>query len=186
MHYPVNLVVTGRMCLVVGGGRVALRKAASLVECGALVTVVAPVIDPAIEALGVSTIRRPYRAGDIDGYWLAIAATDDQVVNQAVFDDGIAHRVWVNSADDPERCSFTLPAVVRHDPILLTASTGGTAPALAAWLRRRLESELGPELADVARRLGAERDRVHAAGGSTEGLDWDTVIEAYLAAEAGR
>jgi siroheme synthase-like protein len=186
MHYPVNLVVTGRKCLVVGGGRVALRKVASLVECGALVTVVAPVVIPAIEALGVTIVRRPYRRDEVDGYWLAITATDDPAVNQAVFDDGVAHRVWVNSADDPERCSFTLPAVVRHDPVLVTASTGGTAPALAAWLRRRLEAEIGPELAEVARRVSAERDRVHAAGGSTEGIDWDAVIEAYLAAEAGR
>jgi siroheme synthase-like protein len=186
MHYPVNLVVAGRPCLVVGGGRVALRKVASLVDCGALVTVVAPAVDPAIEALGVTIARRRYRRGEVDGYWLAITATDDPEVNQAVFDDGVAHRVWVNSADDPDRCSFTLPSVVRHDPILLTASTGGTAPALAAWLRRRLEAEIGPELAEVARRIAAERDRVHAAGGSTEGLDWDAVIDAYLAAEAGR
>jgi siroheme synthase-like protein len=186
MHYPVNLVVAGRKCLVVGGGRVALRKVVSLVECGALVTVVAPVVSPAIEALAVTIARRPYRRGEVGDYWLAVTATDDSAVNQAVFDDGVAHRVWVNSADDPERCSFTLPAVVRHDPVLLTASTGGTAPALAAWLRRRLEGELGPELAEVARRVSAERDRVHAAGGSTEGIDWDAVIEAYLAAEAGR
>jgi siroheme synthase-like protein len=186
MHYPVNLVVSGRACLVVGGGRVALRKVSSLVECGALVTVVAPVVVPAIEALGVTVARRAYRRGEVAGYWLAITATDDAAVNQAVFDDGSAHRVWVNSADDPERCSFTLPAVVRHDPVLLTASTGGAAPALAAWLRRRLQGEIGPELAEVARRVGAERDRIHAAGGSTENLDWDAVIEAYLAAEVDR
>jgi siroheme synthase-like protein len=186
MHYPVNLVVTGRACLVVGGGRVALRKVVALVECGARVTVVAPVVDPAIEALGVAVIRRPYERGEVAAYWLAITATDDSAVNQAVFDDGVARRVWVNSADDPDRCSFTLPAVVRHDPVLVTASTGGTAPALAAWLRRRLEAEIGPELAEVARRLSAERDRVHAEGGSTETIDWDVVIESYLAAETGR
>jgi len=178
MQYPVNLVVSGRDCLVVGGGRVALRKVTSLVECGARVTVVAPDVDPAIEALGVNLLIRPYRRGDVNGYWLAVTATDDPEVNQAVFDDGCVHRVWVNSADDPERCSFTLPAVLRHDPVLVAVSTGGTAPAVAAWLRRRLEAEIGPELSDVARLVAAERDRIHDAGRSTEGLDWDAFIEA--------
>lgn len=180
MQYPVNLDVTGRECLVVGGGRVAARKATALFECGANVTVIAPDVDAAIEALGVTIERRTYERGDVAGYWLAVSATDDRDVNRAVFDDGNEHRVWVNSADDPERCSFTLPAVVRREPIVLTASTGGRAPAVSAWLRRRLEAELGPELAAAAERVAAERERLHAEGRSTEGLDWDAVIEAAL------
>src|SRR4051812_11917798 len=166
MQYPVNLVVDGRDCLGVGGGHVALRKVASLVECGARVTVVAPDVDPAIEALTVTVERRTYQPGEVAGYWLAITATNDPAVNQAVFDDGLAHHVWVNSADDPERCSFMLPAVLRRDPLLVAVSSNGTAPGVSAWLRRRLEAEIGPELADVARVVAAERDRIHAGGGS--------------------
>ena len=183
MHYPVNLVVEGRSCLVVGGGRVAARKVAALLEAGAVVTVVAPRIDAAIEQHDVTIERRSYRRGEVRRYWLAVTATDDPAVNQSVFDDGVTHRVWVNSADDPDRCSFMLPAVVRYDPVLLTASTGGTAPALAAWLRRRLQTAIGPEVVAAARLVAAERDRLHADGRSTEGVDWDAFIEVASATE---
>ena len=182
MQYPVNLNLNGRACLVVGGGSVAARKVASLVVCGADVTVVAPRVDPAISDLTSVTIeRRPYRRGEAARYRLVVTATDDPAVNQAVYDDAEAAGVWVNSADDPERCSFTLPAVVRRGPVLLTASTGAASPALSAWLRGRLEQEFGPELADLAATLAVQRARIHAEGASTEGVDWASIIEAEMA-----
>ncbi len=180
-HYPVNLIVEGRPCLVVGGGPVAARKAAGLVACGAVVTVVAPSVGAEVAALGVAVERRVYRRGEAGAYRLVITATDDPDVNQAVHDDAEGAGVWVNSADDPERCTFTLPAVVRRGPVLVTASTGGQSPALASWLRARLDADLEPELAELAAALAARRAALHAEGRSTEGLDWGPVIEAELA-----
>src|ERR1700737_748987 len=100
MQYPVNLVVEGRACLVVGGGKVARRKVEGLVACGALVTVVAPSVSPEIVALGVTGHRRPYRSPEAGDYRLVITATDDPAVNRTVFEDGEAAGVWVNSADE--------------------------------------------------------------------------------------
>jgi precorrin-2 dehydrogenase / sirohydrochlorin ferrochelatase len=179
--YPVGLVVAGRPVLVVGGGRVAARKVADLVACGAQVTVVAPEVVPALAERGdVAVERRPYRAGEAAGYRLVVTATGDRAVDQQVFDDAEAAGVWVNSADDPERCTFTLPAVVRHDPVVVAVATGGHSPALATWLRRRLSSQLGPEVAVLAALLGEARDRVRASGRSTEDLDWQALLDGGL------
>jgi siroheme synthase-like protein len=178
----VNLVVDGRRVLVVGAGPVAARKVDGLLACGAEVTVVAPEVCAELDARpDVRIERRPYRRGELAGYWLAITATDDEAVNQAVFDDGNAAGVWVNAADDPARCSFTLPAVHRQGTVLLTASSGGRSPALSSWLRGWLEREISPAFAEIAERLAAERAALHAAGCSTEGLDWARRIEQLLA-----
>lgn len=179
--YPVNLLVEGRRCLVVGGGEVARRKVEGLLQSGAAVHVVAPSIDPAITALsGVSWEERGYRSGDLDGFWLAIAATDSPAVNRAVFEEGEARRVWVNGADDPEHCSFTLPSVVRRGPLTLTVSTSGRSPALAAWLRRQIEQEIGPEYEVLLDLLSAERDALKSEGRSTEGLDWQRALDSDM------
>src|SRR5438128_36792 len=166
-QYPVNLVLDGRPCLVVGGGAVAARKAAGLRACGARVHVVAPRIDAEIRALagdGVTFEERPYKRGEVEDYRLVVAATDDPSVNRAVYDDGETAGVWVNSADDPASCSFTLPAVVRRGPVMLTVSTGGHSPALSARLRDRLEGPVGPEYEGLARRLARARGAREAAG----------------------
>lgn len=179
--YPVNLVLAGRRCLVVGGGRVARQKAEGLLECGAEVHVVAPEIDAVLASLaGVVAHLRPYRAGEVAGYRLAIAATDDPDVNRAVFLDGEAHGVLVNSADDPAHCAFTLPSRVRQGPLLVTFATGGRSPAVATWLRRRFGVEFGPEYAVLIELLAAERSRLIAEGRSTEGLDWQGALDSGM------
>jgi precorrin-2 dehydrogenase / sirohydrochlorin ferrochelatase len=178
--YPINLVVDGRRCLVVGGGVVAARKVRSLVECGAVVHVVAPEVSPAVRETGATWEERPYRDGEVAGYRLAIAATDEPAVNQAVFRDGEAAGVWVNSADDPAHCSFTLPSVLRRGPLVVAVSTGGHSPAVAAWLRRRLEQEIGPEyevLLDVA---AEAREELRAAGRSPEAYDWQSALDSGM------
>jgi precorrin-2 dehydrogenase/sirohydrochlorin ferrochelatase len=179
--YPVGLVVAGQPVLVVGGGRVAARKVTDLVACGARVTVVAPDVDAALAERGdLAVERRPYRPGEAATYRLVVTATGDRAVDSQVFADAEAARVWVNSADDPERCTFTLPAVVRRDPVVVAVATGGHSPALATWLRRRLEAELGPEVAVLAALLGEARSRVKASGRSTEDLDWQALLDAPL------
>lgn len=172
--YPVCLVLAGRRCLVVGGGGVAARKAAGLVAAGARVDLVATEIRPPARALaGLASLEeRPYRRGEVAGYRLAVAATGDPAVNQAVYDDSEAAGVWVNSADDPERCSFILPAVARQGPVTVAISTSGYSPALASWLKAHALDQMGPELAVLAELLADVRAKLKAAGRSTEEVDW--------------
>jgi len=147
--YPVMLDVNGRSCLVVGGGGVALRKALGLVDEGARVTVVAPeVVEPldAMAAAGRLVVeRREYRPGEAESFILVIAATDDRRVNRQVFQDADGAGVWVNVADDPELCSFHLPARVRRGPLQLTVSSAGRAPFVARRLRQLFDRRLGFE-----------------------------------------
>ena len=188
--YPVNLLLAGRSCLVVGGGRVAVGKVTGLVEAGARVTVVAPEVDERIVALAsgapettggtVVVERRPYRRGEVAGHRFVIVATGDPAVNQQVYDDGEAAAVWVNSADDPERCSVILPARIRQGRLTVTVSTAGHSPAVASWLRARLADELGPEYDDLIGLLSDAREEVRARGHSTEGLDWRAALDSGI------
>lgn len=178
--YPVSLVVAGKRCVVVGGGAVAARKVVSLVEAGADVVVVAPEIDAEIRGQPVETVERPYQAGDLDGAWLAIAATDDRATNRRIHADGQAARVWVNAADDPEACDFTLPAVLRRGPVSLAVSTGGHSPALAGWLRDQVADLVGDEIGRLAELLSEAREALQAAGRSTEGLDWRRALDSDM------
>src|SRR5262249_49917561 len=145
--YPANLVVAGRRCVVVGAGRIAARKIAALLGAGADVVVVAPHAGDEVRAWAaagqVALHERGFEPEDLDGAWLATTATGDPTVDHAVFAAGSARRVWVNSADDPDNCSFTLPSVVRRGDLVVTVGTAGRSPALAAWLRRRLEDDIG-------------------------------------------
>lgn len=179
--YPVNLLVEGRRCLVVGGGPVAARKVAGLRACGAQVHVIAPSVAEAIKQQpGVTWDERPYDPADLNGRRLVIAATNDHEVNAAVFRDAEAAGVWVNGADDPAHCSFTLPSVIRRGDLLLTVSTGGRSPALAVWLRERLEDEIGPEYEVLLDLLAAERETIRASGRSSEDVDWRSALDSDM------
>ncbi len=178
--YPVGLVVAGRRCVVVGGGSVAARKVAGLVQAGADVLVVAREICEEIRLLPVHLAERPYQPGDLDLAWLVISATDDPAVNRRVHADGAAARVWVNAADDPEACSFTLPAVLRRGPVTVAVATGGHSPALAGWLRDQVADQLGPEIGRLAELLSEARDELQAAGRSTEGVDWRRALDSDM------
>jgi precorrin-2 dehydrogenase/sirohydrochlorin ferrochelatase len=175
--YPVNLIVAGRRCVVVGGGAVAARKVDGLIAAGAEVVVVAPEISEQIRARGVRLVERPYRTGDLDEAWLAIVATDDPEVNRAVYAEGEAARMWVNAADDPAACSFTLPAVVRRGPVMVAVSTAGRSPALASWLRDEVAAQVGPEVGLLAEWLSEARGQLKAAGRSTEDVDWRPALD---------
>lgn len=156
-YYMTCLDLTGRSCLVVGGGRVGLEKARGLLECGARVTVVAPDVDPELIDLPVEWIQSRYASWDLDGRWLVVAATPDRDVNRQVFADAERLGIFCNVADDPELCSLILPAVHRVDPIAVAVSTGGASPALAQRLRSEIANVVGPEHAELARELRALR-----------------------------
>ena len=179
-QYPVNLVVDGRPCLVVGGGRVARRKVEGLLVCGAVVTVVAPSVDAPLAALPVRVFRRPYARGEAAQYRLVVAATGDPSVNQAVHDDAEAAGVWVNAADDPPDCTFMLPAVGRRGSLVVTVSTGGESPALSAWLRDRIMADVGEEYEVLLRLLSEARVSVQGSGRPTEDVDWLSVLDSRM------
>jgi siroheme synthase-like protein len=178
--YPVHLILEGRRCLVVGGGRVAARKAESLLASGAVVHVIATEPGEEIRALPVTVDERPYRHGDADGYRLVVTATDDPEVNRAVYLDAEAAGVWVNGADDPAHCSFTLPSVLRRGDLVLTVGTSGRSPALARWLRDRLAEEVGPEYELLLDLLADARGSLQAAGRPTDTVDWQRALDSDM------
>ncbi len=182
--YPVNLLVAGRRCVVVGGGRIAARKIAALLDAGATVHVVAPDLSPEVQdwqASGAVTVdQRPFVPTDLDEAWLATTATPDPAVNQAVYDAGEARRIFVNAADDPDRCSFTLMSVVRQGDLVVTIGTGGRSPALATYLKDHVASEMGPEWGVLLDLLSEERERLRAAGTSSETLDWRRALDSGM------
>ena len=182
--YPANLVVAGRRCVVVGAGRVAARKIGALLDAGADVFVVAPEVGPVVRGFAdagrLVLAERAFVPADLDGAWLVTTATGDPAVDGAVFAAGEERRLFVNSADDPEHCSFTLMSVVRQGDLVVTIGTGGRSPALAAWLRTRLERELGPEYATLLDVLAAAREELRASGRSSEDADWQRVLDSGM------
>ena len=184
LGYPVNLVVAGRRCVVVGAGRIAARKVDGLLAAGADVHVVAPRLGDQVRAWRdegrVTVAERAFQSGDLDGAWLATAATDDHVANHAVFQAGDSRGVWVNSADDPDNCSFTLMSVIRRGDLVVTVGTGGRSPALATWLKERITAELGPEYETLVELLSAARDAMQAEGRSTEDADWKRALDSGM------
>jgi siroheme synthase-like protein len=178
--YPVNLLLAGRRVLVVGGGRVAAEKVRGLLAAGAVVHVVAIAVGDDVRALAATWEERPYRRGEVAGHRLAVACTDDEAANQAVFDDGEAAGVWVNAADDPARCSYTLPARLDRGRLLVTVSTSGHSPALAAWLRDRLGEQLGPEYDTLIDLLAEARAAIVESGVPTLGADWRSALDSGM------
>jgi siroheme synthase-like protein len=182
--YPVNLLVRGRRCVVVGGGRIAARKIDSLLEAGAVVHVVAPELVEELRAARdegrITVAERPFESTDLDGAWLATAATSTAAVNRAVFEAGETRRVWVNAADDPSNCSFTLMSVVRQGDLVVTVGTGGRSPALATYLKDHVAQEMGPEWAALLELLSEAREELRGGGTSSETVDWRRALDSGM------
>lgn len=182
--YPANFLVAGRRCLVVGAGRIARRKIEGLLDADAVVVVVAPTaVDEIREWSAAGRLvwhERAFAPADLDDVWIAITATADAAVNQAVFDEGEARRVWVNSADDPTNCSFTLMSVVRRGDIVVTIGTNGRSPALATFLRDHVATEMGDEYAVLLEILSEAREAIRASGRSSEDADWRRAFDSGI------
>lgn len=161
--YPVNLNLSGRRCLVVGGGRVAERKVSALLESGADVTVLSPELTTTLSSW-VSQGRVNHRPkffdkGDAAGYLLVLCATDSPAINEQAAMEAKQYGALVNVADIPALCDFTLPARLQRGRLSIAVSTGGQSPALARELRNELAGKYGPEYADyleIAARLRRE------------------------------
>ena len=160
-YYPVYLDLTGRPCVVVGGGRVAERKVATLLKYGADVTVISPEVMPALEILveqeRIIVERRGYVRGDLAGAFVVICATDSEEINRAVYSEAEEHGVLVNVVDVPPLCNFIVPSIVKRGGLQIAISTGGAAPAVAKRVRKRLQEEFGEEWGPYVALLGEIR-----------------------------
>ncbi len=162
--FPIFLKLAGCRCVVVGAGRVAAGKAAGLLRAGATVVVIAPHGDDWIRrqanAGNLRWERREFSAEDVAGATLAVAATNSNRTNEAVFSACRQRGVLCNVVDDPEHCDFFYPSVVRRGPLQIAISTAGQSPSLARRLRQELELEFGPEYGPWVEHLGRIRAEV--------------------------
>ena len=155
--------------MVVGGGEVAGRKARKLLQARAEVVVISPEVRPELESVAAEVHRRTYEEGDLEGAYLAFAATDVREVNAAVAGEAKARGIPVNVADRPSEGDFALPATLRRGRLQVAVSTGGASPALARGIKGELEELFGPEWAGVVEELYAARRRGAPAGEGLEG-----------------
>ena len=183
-HYPVYLNLTGKKCLVFGGGPIAEDKIAKLQSTGAQVTIVSPTVTPNLQAWAhrgdFQWQPREYQAGDMEGAFLSIAATNDRQVNHEIFQEAERLGVLINVVDDPEQGTFIAPAVVRRGQVTLAISTGGASPALARKLREALTEDAVLEWADLARVLSLARKVVKKRGLTVDPQRWQCCITTEL------
>ena len=152
--YIACLKLTGRRCVVVGGGEIGLEKVEGLLACDGRVVLIAPDAHPELERLAaegsIEWIQRKYEAGDLEATFIAIAATNDTDVNIRVYDDAEKRAMLVNVVDVPPLCNFILPAIVRTGPLAIAISTAGASPALAKRMKAQIASEYGEPYARLA------------------------------------
>jgi len=165
-YYPVNLDIRNRICLVVGGGAVGTRKVTTLVKCGAIVTVVSPVISPELEDLSakgtIQIKQRAYCSSDLNNIFLVIGATSNEPLNRQISEDAEQKNLLCNIADVPKACNFILPAIVTRGDLSIAVSTSGNSPAFAKKLRQQLEKQFGDEYALLLDLMGAIRKKLLA------------------------
>ncbi|MBM9537206.1 bifunctional precorrin-2 dehydrogenase/sirohydrochlorin ferrochelatase [Desulfobulbus alkaliphilus] len=162
--YPVCLNISGKLCLVAGGGRVAERKVRGLLASGGRVRVVSPVVTAALKFLAeqerIEWRQKTYETADLQGVFLVFAATDLAEVQNALSRDARDAGLLINRADAPEACDFQVPASVRRGNLTLSVATNGRSPALAAMVRRRLEHDFGEEYVLLTALMARLRDDI--------------------------
>src|SRR3954463_1393182 len=159
--YIACLRLTGRRCVVVGGGEIGLEKVEGLLACDGRVVLISPDAVPELRELAdegsIEWIRREYETGDLEGTFIAIAATDDTDINIRVYDDAETRAMLVNVVDVPPLCNFILPAIVRTGPLAIAISTAGASPALAKRIKSEIADKYGTEYARLAELLNDAR-----------------------------
>ena len=163
-YYPVHLDIQNRNCLVVGGGAVGTRKVVTLLDCGANVTVISPVVSKQLRDFAMSGLvtlkEQSYQSGALHGMFLVAWPTDDEELNRQISSDADQLNTLCNIADRPEVCNFILPAIVQREDLVITISTSGKSPALAKKLRKTLEYQFGKEYGIFLKLMGAVRKRL--------------------------
>ena len=181
---PIFLNVKGKLCLVVGGGEVAKRKAGVLLEAGAKVRVVAPQIDPALAGLPhVESIVACFEAQHLDGMTLAIAATNDRSVNRQVSESARERNIPVNVVDHPELCSFIMPAILDRSPMMVAFSSGGASPVLTRMMRGKLETMIPQNYSRLAAFAERFRELVkkRVTNPAKRRIFWENALEGVVA-----
>ena len=183
-YYSVALDLRDRPCLVVGGGPVAEAKVEGLLFAHARVTVVSPALTKRLDSWAaegrVAHRQREYGASDLEGQQLVFSATDRREVTEAVAADARRRGLWVNAADDPAYCDFLLPSVLRRGRLQVAVSTGGASPALAARVRRDLETYFTPEYEDLVELAAEVKRELRAGGRRANATDWRDALDADL------
>jgi siroheme synthase-like protein len=191
-YYPVFLDLKEKSCVIIGGGQVAERKIKALRECRAKVTLVSPKVTQGIEEMAgrdeLEWIPREYVEGDLQGVFLAIAATDRQEVNKAIADEADRERVILNVVDNAPLCTFIAPSVLKRGEVTMAISTGGASPALARKLRESLEHSEVLGYASLAGILSSARKEIKRQGIEVHSDRWQECISTDLVAlvEAGK
>lgn len=186
-YLPINIRLRGQPVALIGAGTVATRKAKFLLDAGAELRVIAPERTPEFVALSegkeLSWHQRSYAPGDLEGVVLAIAATPDRSVNEAVSQEAQAARIPVNVVDQPDLCTFVFPAIVDRSPLTVAISSAGASPVLARSVRSRIEAMLPAKTADIARfaRLHRQRIRETTSSESARRRLWENIIDGPIA-----
>lgn len=190
--YPVFLNLEERRCIVIGGGQIAEGKILKLIDSGAKITVISPDATQAIrDAAACGDIEldlRKYQNGDLQGAFLVIAATNDRVVNQGIFEEAEDLGVLLNAVDDPARCSFIAPSIIERGPVTLAVSTGGASPALARKLRETLAESPALDWADATTILAKARQIIKENQVAVDPQRWQCCMtpELLRLAKSGR
>lgn len=187
---PVHLRLTGQRCLVIGGGEIAQRKCDLLLRAGALITLVAPDVLPELAerviAAGGLVRLKPYDRNDLSDHRLVIAATDQEALNQQVFDDAEAAGILVNVVDAPALCRFIFPAIIDRSPLIISAGTTGAHPVLARQIRTQLETTFPAAYGAYARLLARYRTETKTRFKTIDErrLFWESVLDGPVAEQA--
>jgi siroheme synthase-like protein len=161
-YYPLFLSLAGKLCIVIGGGKVAERKVQGLLKAHAQPRIISPEVTKGIRRLrerGVLEVfERDYREGDLEGACLAFAATDKREINERVREESIARAIPLNIADSPDHCGFIVPSVIRKGPVTVAVSTSGQAPMLSKKLKDQLAEVMGSHYGSYVKKVGAFRE----------------------------
>ena len=185
-YYPVYLDVRDRRCVIVGGGQVAEGKIAALLESGARIFIISPEVTETIQGMAdtgmIGLEKREYRDGDLEGAFIAIAATDDSALNERISREATARNVPLNVVDVTHLCTFIAPSIVRKGEVTVAISTAGLSPALARKLRMELQDSPALDYADLAPILSEVRLELRSEGAVIDADHWQTCLSRDLVA----
>lgn len=161
-YFPMFIELKGKSCLIVGGGKIALRKVEVLKDFGAQVVLIAPVILPEIKKIkGVVCREKCFEREDLEGQELVVAATDDQELNHRISEVCRKEKIPVNAVDQTEDCSFIFPAYLKEGEVVAAFSSGGQSPVITQYLKAEMQPVMTPRLGELAACLGSLRKAVH-------------------------
>jgi len=190
VYFPVFLNIQRKKCVVVGGGQIAFRKVKMLLDCGASVTVISPVLHPDLSELSdkksIRVIRRSYKLGDLKGAMIVVAATDVNKINRKVADEARGVGALINVVDDPKPSDFIIPSFFRRGDLTVSVSTAGRSPALARKIRTRLEENLGDEYRSLVTLINDARSSLKRQSITVSAEGWQAALDLDLLAHLVR